>query len=163
MQSIFDLSAMTQWLTDKLISIMTGASTRLSGKGHASRRLLAIEQTDRRILSNPTDPPAVREICTIAGVSERTLEYAFSDCYNMKPKAYINALRLNAVRKQLRAMAPDSILVADAANAWGFWHMGQFAGDYRKLFGENPSETLGCTAKSCRPTCTFREACNACG
>jgi len=28
------------------------------------------------------------------------------------------------------------------ANAWGIWHMGRFAADYRKLFGEVPSETL---------------------
>ena len=32
--------------------------------------------------------------------------------------------------------------VADAANEWGFWHMGQFAKDYRRMFGELPSETL---------------------
>jgi transcriptional regulator GlxA family with amidase domain len=31
--------------------------------------------------------------------------------------------------------------IADAANAWGFWHMGQFAKDYRTLFGELPSQT----------------------
>ncbi|WP_338353092.1 hypothetical protein [Thalassolituus oleivorans] len=28
-----------------------------------------------------------------------------------------------------------------AAN-WGFWHPGQFAKDYKQLFGENPSETV---------------------
>jgi len=33
-------------------------------------------------------------------------------------------------------------LVADVANRHGFWHMGQFAKDYRKTFGELPSETL---------------------
>lgn len=31
---------------------------------------------------------------------------------------------------------------ADVANNWGFWHMGRFAADYRKFFGELPSETL---------------------
>ncbi|NOR23809.1 MAG: helix-turn-helix domain-containing protein [Desulforhopalus sp.] len=32
--------------------------------------------------------------------------------------------------------------VIDVSNVWGFWHMGQFAADYRNLFGELPSETL---------------------
>jgi len=28
------------------------------------------------------------------------------------------------------------------ANRHGFWHMGQFAKDYKNLFGELPSQTL---------------------
>ena len=32
--------------------------------------------------------------------------------------------------------------VQDAAAAYGFWHMSQFALDYRQMFGERPSETL---------------------
>jgi AraC family transcriptional regulator, ethanolamine operon transcriptional activator len=32
--------------------------------------------------------------------------------------------------------------IGDIANTWGFWHMGQFAADYRRQFGELPSETL---------------------
>ena len=32
--------------------------------------------------------------------------------------------------------------VVDIANAWGFWHSGQFAADYKQLFGELPSTTL---------------------
>jgi AraC family ethanolamine operon transcriptional activator len=30
----------------------------------------------------------------------------------------------------------------EIAIEWGFWHMGQFAADYRRQFGELPSETL---------------------
>jgi AraC family ethanolamine operon transcriptional activator len=63
------------------------------------------------------------------------------DFYGVTPKAYINALRLNAVRKLLK-LSTGNERVVDAANAWGFWHMGKFAADYRKLFGENPSQTL---------------------
>jgi AraC family ethanolamine operon transcriptional activator len=32
--------------------------------------------------------------------------------------------------------------VQDVAAAWGFWHLSQFATDYRKLFGTRPSDTL---------------------
>jgi hypothetical protein len=32
--------------------------------------------------------------------------------------------------------------VSDVANSWGFWHMGQFAADYRAMFGELSSSTL---------------------
>ena len=30
----------------------------------------------------------------------------------------------------------------DVAARWGFWHLSQFAVDYKKLFGELPSRTL---------------------
>ncbi|MFV2073945.1 MAG: helix-turn-helix domain-containing protein, partial [Thermoanaerobaculales bacterium] len=44
-------------------------------------------------------------------------------------------------RRALRS-ATQPTLVTDVANSWGFWHMGQFAADYRRQFGELPSETL---------------------
>jgi len=33
--------------------------------------------------------------------------------------------------------------VAGVATAWGFFRLGYFSGDYRAMFGEMPSETLG--------------------
>ena len=60
----------------------------------------------------------------------------------MSPGAYLRALRLNAVRRELKSPAARSKTVQDAAAAWGFWHLSQFALDYRKLFGERPSQTL---------------------
>jgi len=32
--------------------------------------------------------------------------------------------------------------IADIANHWGSRHLGQFAADYRRQFGEQPSETI---------------------
>jgi AraC family ethanolamine operon transcriptional activator len=40
----------------------------------------------------------------------------------------------------LRA-APDTATVQAIARRWGFWHTGEFAAAYRRLFGELPSQT----------------------
>jgi len=59
--------------------------------------------------------------------------------------APFKALKLNAVyealNSQLRASAPSGATVQEVAGQWGFTHTGNFAADYRHLFGELPSET----------------------
>ncbi|MCP4405581.1 MAG: helix-turn-helix domain-containing protein [bacterium] len=75
-------------------------------------------------------------------MSKRTLQYAFLEHFGVSPKRYLQIYRLNRVRSILKKRDPNSVAVADVANRWGFWHMGQFAKDYRKLFGELPSSTL---------------------
>ncbi len=67
---------------------------------------------------------------------------AFLERFGVSPKAYLQALRLNGVRRVLRRSDPLNSKVSNVANYWGFWHMGQFAADYRRLFGELPSDTL---------------------
>jgi AraC family ethanolamine operon transcriptional activator len=51
------------------------------------------------------------------------------------------AMRLNRVRRIL-ARAPEGVSVTDAATRFGFFHLGRFSGQYRRLFGELPFETL---------------------
>jgi AraC family ethanolamine operon transcriptional activator len=68
----------------------------------------------------------VREVCQAAGVSRRTLDYAFRECFGVTPKAYLTALRLDGVRRELVPTDPP-LKIADIANRWGFWHMGQLA------------------------------------
>jgi len=85
--------------------------------------------------------PTVKDICRATGASYRTLNYAFLERFGVAPKQYLQAVRLSGVRKDLRRMGPDSA-ITDTANNWGFWHMGQFARDYRRQFGELPSETF---------------------
>ena len=75
------------------------------------------------------------------GVSERTLRYAFREQLGVSPKQYLQLVRLGGVRRNLQ-LAAAGVKIVDVANRWGFWHMGQFAADYRRQFGELPSETL---------------------
>jgi len=82
------------------------------------------------------------ELCSVAKVSPRTIQRSFKSRFGVTPKAYIQARRLNHVRRDLSIEKNYGILVADIANRWGFWHMGQFASDYRHIFKELPSETL---------------------
>lgn len=88
-------------------------------------------------------PITVARLCEISGMSERSLQYAFRDKFGISPKAYLQSYRLNRVRKKLRMADPASAMIADLANELGFWHMGQFAKQYRRQFGELPSVTLG--------------------
>ena len=55
---------------------------------------------------------------------------------------FINVYRLNSVRVALLAADPDRDSVGDLAAKMGYWHSGQFAADYRRQFGELPSDTL---------------------
>jgi AraC family ethanolamine operon transcriptional activator len=91
-----------------------------------------------RIAASPGDPVTVADLCNSLGVSRRTLQYCFQDVLGISPLNYLRAIRLNGVRKALRS-APS---VTAAALDWGFWHLGQFATDYRLMFGERPSETF---------------------
>ena len=102
----------------------------------------ALKRVEDYLEEFPHAPHTVRDICRGASVSERTLEYAFHERFGMPPKSYLQALRLNGVRRELKNADPISTTVTDLATRWGFWHMSQFAVDYRRFFGELPSQTM---------------------
>jgi AraC family transcriptional regulator, ethanolamine operon transcriptional activator len=85
------------------------------------------------------DPPSLSELCHALNVPERTLNAAFHEGFGMAPKAYLRALRLSAAHMRLRCGKGS---VTEAATDLGFFHFGRFAGEYRAMFGEPPSETL---------------------
>jgi AraC family ethanolamine operon transcriptional activator len=89
------------------------------------------------------EPLSILDLHREIGVSERTLRYAFQQRFGMGPKAYLKKLQLNAVRHALKKADPNATTVHAVAQRWGFWHTGAFSADYRSLFGELPSETLG--------------------
>jgi AraC-like DNA-binding protein len=94
------------------------------------------------IVNDPDEIPlAVSDLCDRIGTSSSTLNRVFVSEYGVSPKSYIRFRCLSAVRDAL-ACSPPETMVADVANRWGFWHMGQFAADYRAMFGELPSNTL---------------------
>jgi AraC-like DNA-binding protein len=83
------------------------------------------------------------ELSIYAQCSQRTLEKGFLKKFGLTPKKYIKSLRLARVYDGLRdfdAQGCNSII--ELAGTHGFWHMGQFAADFRRIYGQLPSDTL---------------------
>lgn len=80
-------------------------------------------------------------LCAAAGVSRRTLYDGFQKYRGISPMLYFKNIRLERVRQDL-LRAADGISVTDAAMRWGFGQLGRFSGEYKKRFGESPSDTL---------------------
>ena len=83
------------------------------------------------------------DLCVASGASERWVRHAFHDCYGMSPTSYLRVIALHEVRHALLHGSPGHDTVGRAASDFGFWHLSRFAAQYRALFGESPSTTLG--------------------
>lgn len=97
-------------------------------------------------LAHAGDRLYLTDLCKAAGVSERSLQYAFKETMRMTPTAYLTRVRLHRVRKALQSATRASTTVSAESLNQGFWHFGEFSRAYRSCFGELPSETLRRTA-----------------
>ena len=92
------------------------------------------------VAAHPDALLTVGDLCRLLQVSRRTLQLHFEDVLRISPLQYLRAFRLSRVRALLHAEG-GQLRIQDAAARWGFWHLSQFARDYKRLFGELPSET----------------------
>ena len=104
------------------------------------RSIAKIEQHEDEFLS-------IEDLTLVADVSERTLRYIFLEYYGLPPRRFLAVHRLNQVRATLQNADPECGRVTAIAAQFGFWHFGRFANEYRRLFGELPSNTLHRRAK----------------
>ena len=118
--------------------------------GHAPDRGELAKQEQSRIVKIAEDYALahvgerlyVSDLCRVASVSERALEYAFKQTLGLAPVAYLARLRLHRVRNALQIPVRGANTVSAVALDWGFWHFGEFSRAYKACFGELPSETL---------------------
>lgn len=103
---------------------------------------LIVKTAEDHALSRTGEQLYVSDLCRAAGVSERTLEYAFKEIMGLTPVAYLTRLKLHRVRRALLAATQGSTTVSAEALDWGFWHFGEFSRAYKECFGELPSDTL---------------------
>lgn len=94
-----------------------------------------------------TAPIHISEISSKLHVSRRTLHRAFHDVLGMGPITYLRRRQLCSIHTALLECDPASTTIAEIAMQYGFLNLGRFAGYYRALFGENPSETLAASAR----------------
>jgi AraC family transcriptional regulator, ethanolamine operon transcriptional activator len=108
------------------------------------------------IIARPAGVLPVAALCRTAGASEATLRHAFLKRFGLPPARFMKAYRLNGARKDLGQIDSRETTISDVANKWGFWHLGQFAKDYRLWFGELPSEACRRSQNGCDVTARIR-------
>lgn len=102
----------------------------------------AVNVARELIESNPEKMHTVPRLARAANVSARTLQAGFNEHLNMSPRAYLTDVRMRRARDELRAAEYRTVTVSRISRRLGFNHPGRFAVDYKKRFGESPSETL---------------------
>lgn len=133
---------LTEAALGALFSLFQHAQPQVGERVSVQHRHRLVERADAYVRAHGDRLVTVSELCTALSVSRRALQGGFQELLGVSPHAYIRAISLNNVRHQLNSEDSPYRNVQDAAAAFGFWHMSQFAVDYRQLFGELPSETL---------------------
>jgi AraC family ethanolamine operon transcriptional activator len=128
-------SMLRQAAQSNALELLVGAAALPPEAGPRPVELVA--QARAIVDRDPETPLTVATLCAELAVSRRTLQAAFQQALGLAPAAYLRATRLAGARRALR-QAPS---VTEAAAQWGFWHFGHFAQDYRRMYGELPSQT----------------------
>jgi transcriptional regulator GlxA family with amidase domain len=102
-----------------------------------------VEQAERLALANFQTPLDIPTLCRTLAVSERTLRKAFQKIRGLPPCRRLRMLRLSGARRVLLSAHGRCVTVTEIATSFGFVELGRFSVEYRKTFGESPSETLG--------------------
>lgn len=120
----------------------------LQGHPHTLRPLrtaavapATVRRSEEFIRENIAKPLNLQAIAAAIGIPQRTLLEAFRRFRDTSPMKYVRDLRLDAVRARL-ADARSPVTVAEVAVEFGFSHLSRFSQEYRRRFGENPSDTL---------------------
>ena len=111
-----------------------------------ARRTGLVSAAARRVTSyieeNAHKDLTLSDLVEVSGMSARSLYLGFSQAYGTGPMAYLKRVKLGRCREDLLAASPEGAFVGDIAAIWGFYHLSSFARDYRRVFGELPSESL---------------------
>jgi len=131
-------------LVELLLAMLGGAHDFEPNRSERTRQAqaLIVKLAEDHAMSQTGDHLYVSDLCRVAAVSERTLEYAFKEVMGLTPVTYLIRVRLHRVRQALLAATQGSTTVSTEALNWGFWHFGEFSRAYKDCFGELPSDTL---------------------
>lgn len=127
-----------------LLSMLDGTAHGANGKPVSRCAQRHIDQVRlARALALAPDNPAisVEALCERLHLTRRTLQNCFQDVLGMSPLHFVRSVRLNAVRQALRDPVQDHLSIQEIATRWSFWNLSYLSYDYKRLFGESPSQT----------------------
>lgn len=137
-----NLEELQTTVVEKVVSVLTANQDHLIRESRSTRSVGQILLRTRAYFDATVEAPiSLGNLCRAVGVGQRRLQLAFAEGLGISPMRYLKLRRLNAVHEQLMKTAPNPPLIKQVARRAGFTHMGKFAQDYKKVFGECPSQT----------------------
>jgi AraC-like DNA-binding protein len=130
-----------QTLSSLLLDASTGTERGRVGRPRYNRDRI-IRQALEVIEASRDKPLFIEDLCRATQVSERTLRNVFEEHFSVGPMRLLKLHRLCAIRAALLNAEHGVQQVGEIARHFGIWDLGTFAGDYRALFEELPSQTL---------------------
>lgn len=115
-----------------------GSETRADRRSVNPRRLDAACQFARANLDKPI---TLTDLERISNLSARSLQYAFRKEFGCTPMQWLRSQRMHLARHHLLNATPFDTITSIAISC-GLMNLSHFSVDYRRLFGESPSETL---------------------
>jgi AraC-like DNA-binding protein len=137
-----NLGATAQRICARLTTCLRGVVTGRDGSAASRSRSDIVRRAELFVRERVGEAISIARLSAAVGVSERSLRNAFYDVYTTSPKRYLKIWQLHQARHALRAADDDRATVTTVATFHGFFELGRFAGEYKALFGEAPSQTL---------------------
>jgi PAS domain S-box-containing protein len=125
------------------VSNLVGATIDITHTKNAKVQAVAsrpMQSILAHIEKNSDKPIRLGELAKKYGVSVRNIHRYFNEL-ELTPMKYVKRVRLVKAHAELSSPAPGTTVTGTALKC-GFSNLGHFARDYRKEFGERPSDTL---------------------
>jgi AraC-like DNA-binding protein len=98
-------------------------------------------ETRKYICSKSIADLDVASLARELGITRQHLNRCFRQYYGVSVHEFVHLCRLHQARELLQGGGPE-MNVTEAAYSSGFNHLGRFSSEYKRLFGESPSQTL---------------------
>jgi AraC family ethanolamine operon transcriptional activator len=109
--------------------------------GRKRKAFSLVRQVEQFMWDNVEETLTLERICASTNCRARSLIYSFKEWFGVGPITYLKILRLNAVHRRLKETRGD-VRIFDVATDFGFWHMGHFSTNYKRMFGVTPTQTI---------------------
>ena len=136
------IKSLEEDIIQKLAGLVDSSGCSAVRTGAISKRRHGLERIYEYLRTVDPASLSVLQLCKVAEVSRRTLEYSFREELDITPQGFIKLMRLHAARRDLLTSHNGESSVAEIAHSLGIYEQGRFATDYKKLFGELPSQTI---------------------
>jgi AraC-like DNA-binding protein len=132
---------------ERLLLLLLAQSMRPSRGALVQRREASIapyyvRRAETHIVNRFAENLTLAELSRASGVSIRTLYYGFEKYRDQSPMEFLRATRLRYARRRLLEGRTHGAKIAEIAALSGYCNPSQFARDYKKQFGETPTDTL---------------------